>query len=67
MNYCTQSRLRIARPAQPQLRLKHEQLSSLDGKGNCLGAHWDIVLPVLYSADDVSEDIHAFLHPLVMR
>ncbi|KAF2801409.1 uncharacterized protein BDZ99DRAFT_240055 [Mytilinidion resinicola] len=33
-------------PAQPQLRLEHEQLSSLNGKGNCLGAHWDIVLPV---------------------
>jgi hypothetical protein len=26
-------------PAQPQLRF-------VNGKGNCLGAHWDIVLPV---------------------
>ncbi|KAF2817509.1 uncharacterized protein BDZ99DRAFT_17330 [Mytilinidion resinicola] len=34
-------------PAQPQLRLEHERLSSLNGKRNCLGAHWDIELPVL--------------------
>jgi hypothetical protein len=38
--------LGCAHPAQPQLRLEHEQLSSLNGKGNCLGAHWNIVLPV---------------------
>ncbi|KAF2802878.1 uncharacterized protein BDZ99DRAFT_176691 [Mytilinidion resinicola] len=36
-----------AHPAQPQLRLEHEQLSFLNGKGNCLGAHLDIVLAVI--------------------
>ncbi|KAF2806019.1 uncharacterized protein BDZ99DRAFT_102418 [Mytilinidion resinicola] len=41
-------------PAQPQLRLEHEQLSSLNGKGNYLGAHWDIVLPVSESEDSKS-------------
>jgi hypothetical protein len=41
---CTVSAQDALTPTQPQLRLEHEQLSSLNGKENFLSAHWDIVL-----------------------
>ncbi|KAF2806944.1 uncharacterized protein BDZ99DRAFT_465695 [Mytilinidion resinicola] len=45
-----------AHPAQPQLRLEREQLRFLDGKGNCLGAHWDIVLPIRRNREAFSQE-----------
>jgi hypothetical protein len=43
--------------AQPQLRLEHEQLSSLNGKGNCLATHWDVVLAVLCNGRDLGRNL----------
>jgi hypothetical protein len=44
---CSASTQDSLTPTQPQLRLKQEQLSSLNGKGKCLCANWDVVNPVI--------------------
>lgn len=44
---CSVSTQDALTPAQPQLRLEHEQLSSLNGKGKCLCVHWGVGLPVI--------------------
>jgi hypothetical protein len=45
---CSVSAQDALTPAQPQLRLAHEQRSCLNGKGRCLCAHWGVILPVTY-------------------
>ena len=44
---CSASTQDSLTPTQPQLRLEQEQLSSLNGKGKCLCANWDVVNPVI--------------------